>query len=622
MFAFPVYIAFPNCFVMERRCSTVKLRGRGAEGKGGEHCQFHDNLTQSMLAIGDVLDGKYEIIRLLGEGGMGAVYEARHARIGKRLAIKLLRPELAQHPEAAERFTREAEAAAAIGHPGIIDIHDLGVGEGGAPYLVMEHLEGESFAERIDRQGMLPLGLVTYVGCQVLSALDAAHAAGIIHRDLKPDNLFLVDRRQHMPDVKLLDFGISMFVDTGGEDYRLTQTGQVLGTPYYMSPEQTRGVANLDLRTDLYSLGVILFEAVTAKVPFTGNNLFALVHSIQSDSVIPPSQLRDDVPDELEHVIERALAKDPDDRYATAAEMLMALQPLVDEQSRGFLTVARLQSGNLHVLQSSDDSFPSIESPKAPEAEISGGPWSESAPGDRPSTAPTVLGPATADKPPAEAFAATDLSASDLRPPRRQRRSPWLIVAALGVTIGLGSGLSMLLSSEDEGDAAQRNAAIGPAPSMTAVDAGSSDTDDAATSGDVGESDGAAPNDAAPSADEPAELVVLTLEGQPEGANMLLDGVPFEGAQLRRERSEGEHTLRVEFAGHRPWEETITFRETATIEIALEPRRRGGSVRPSKRPPRSAESLTTAPRPLPTPPPGPTPTKRESPRGRFGSDFE
>src|SRR5215813_13008070 len=204
-----------------------------------------------------MLDDKYRIDRLLAVGGMGAVYVGTHIKLRKRVAIKVLNPQLSS-AAMVERFHREAITASQIGHEGIAQVTDIGTASDGEPFLVMEYLEGESLASRLMVSGPLAIEEACEIGCAILSPLAAAHRAAIVHRDLKPDNVFLV-RQSRGEMIKLLDFGISRF--TGLErDFRLTQTGLVLGTPYYMSPEQARGHSMVTTAADLYVFGVILYE--------------------------------------------------------------------------------------------------------------------------------------------------------------------------------------------------------------------------------------------------------------------------------------------------------------------------------------------------------------------------
>jgi eukaryotic-like serine/threonine-protein kinase len=212
--------------------------------------------------------GNYRVTRLIGEGGMGVVYVAEHASIGRRAAVKVLRPGLTEDVEITKRFFNEARAANAIRHPGIVEVFDSGTLPSGVAYLVMELLEGESLAARLRRLGRLELTEARAIGVQTASALGAAHAAGIVHRDLKPDNLFLVRDYRDVSgeNVKVLDFGIAKLgIGTSRSVSVKTRTGSVTGTPAYMSPEQCRGTKEVDHRTDIYALGVILYEMVAGR---------------------------------------------------------------------------------------------------------------------------------------------------------------------------------------------------------------------------------------------------------------------------------------------------------------------------------------------------------------------
>jgi len=215
-----------------------------------------------------MLQGRYRIIRPLGVGGMGAVYEAEHVKIEKRVVVKCLHPELARREIVVKRFHREALAAAQIGHENIIDVSDLGQLDDGSVFMVMEYLEGCDFAELIYREGPQPIGRVAHIMTQICEALAAAHEKGIVHRDLKPENIFITDRHKDSFFVKVIDFGISKFVDAANlASGKLTKTGVLIGTPWYMSPEQIDGNLDIDHRTDIYALGVILYNALTGRHP-------------------------------------------------------------------------------------------------------------------------------------------------------------------------------------------------------------------------------------------------------------------------------------------------------------------------------------------------------------------
>ncbi len=270
---------------------------------------------------GTVLDKKYELIRMLGEGGMGTVYEAKHLLIGRRLAVKFLHAQYVTSQEVVTRFQREAQAAAAIGHENIIEVTDMGTTSDGAPYIVMEYLDGQDVREALTDKGIIPTGRACHIMVQALSALQAAHDAGIIHRDLKPENIYLIHKPGRPDYVKLLDFGISKFRSLEGEGAKgLTQTGTVLGTPYYMSPEQARGDQDISSRSDIYAMGVILYQMLTGQLPFDAPNYNALLIKILTEEPPPPGDINPDIPDDLVQAIQTAMARDPGDRYFDAME--------------------------------------------------------------------------------------------------------------------------------------------------------------------------------------------------------------------------------------------------------------------------------------------------------------
>jgi len=269
-----------------------------------------------------MLDDKYRIESLLAIGGMGAVYVGTHTKLRKRVAIKILNPSLSS-AQMIERFHREAITASQIGHEGIAQVTDLGTSAAGEPFLVMEYLEGESLAGRLQASGPLPVEVACELGCAILSPLAAAHQAGIVHRDLKPDNVFLV-RQSRGEMVKLLDFGISRAAMLEGE-FRLTTTGLVLGTPYYMSPEQARGDTDITPASDIYAFGVILYEMLVGQVPIRGDNYNQLMYRVMTGEYVRPTQRRPDLAPQLEQLIVAAMAIEPAHRPRSAAELEHAL---------------------------------------------------------------------------------------------------------------------------------------------------------------------------------------------------------------------------------------------------------------------------------------------------------
>jgi serine/threonine protein kinase len=283
--------------------------------------------SQTPPVSGLVAD-KYEVLRLIGRGGMGSVWEGRHTSLGTRVAIKFIDPEYAESKEAQTRFVTEARAAATIQSRHAIQIFDHGVTGDGRPYMVMELLVGEPLDERIDRLGHISLQETARVLVQVCKALQRAHASGIIHRDLKPENIFLVRGPDDDDDVaKVLDFGIAKIKVQPGEEglTTSTKTGAVLGTPYYMAPEQARGLRTIDTRADLWSLGVIAYKCVTGVLPFEGESVGDLLVKICTSPPPTPSLTVPGLPPAFDVWFARALEREPERRFQSPTELADAL---------------------------------------------------------------------------------------------------------------------------------------------------------------------------------------------------------------------------------------------------------------------------------------------------------
>jgi serine/threonine protein kinase len=291
------------------------------------------------LLVGSTVLGKYHIDRLIGRGGMGAVFQATNASIGKRVALKFLGAETSKDGDAAVRFQREAEAASLAESPHIVQIFDSGRSERGLPFLVMELLTGEDLRARLRREGRLDVEAALRIAMQVLKALRQAHAAGIVHRDLKPDNVFLCRRDDEPAFVKIVDFGISKLQQAPGVD-TLTHEGAVLGTAFYMSPEQAQSFADIDGRTDLFSLGAILYEMLTGEPPHSAPTYEAVLIAICTRDAPDVRVRAPDVPEKLARVIARALQRDRSERYSNADDMLADLHA-VQRESRALATKTR-----------------------------------------------------------------------------------------------------------------------------------------------------------------------------------------------------------------------------------------------------------------------------------------
>ncbi len=327
------------------------------------------------LEAGQELAGRYSIEKMLGMGGMGAVYVAEHIALKRRVALKVLLSERTMDERTVQRFKQEAQSAASIGHPGIVEIFDLGEDEEtGQTFIAMELLEGEELASRVITGHPLSPVFVAQVGADLTDAIAAAHSHGIVHRDLKPENVFLARKGRHVDIVKVLDFGLAKLIDRKTFDTSITRSGDVFGTPMYMAPEQLRGAKEVDGRADVYAIGAILYEALTGNTPFEASHLAELVLKIMVDPIEPLVEVRPDVPEELALVVEKAMEKEPDDRFQSALEVRDALEEFLD--SVGGNKRASVRSRATAVsdpeppVAKSTDTFPSV-SEKEMAAELS-----------------------------------------------------------------------------------------------------------------------------------------------------------------------------------------------------------------------------------------------------------
>jgi serine/threonine-protein kinase len=318
----------------QRRASRRATEELAEHRRSGERLRISVPGQSEPNWTGALLAGRYRLGDLLGHGGMGAVYEAvREDLASMKVAVKVLRSQFGDRPDLIARFRREAEAVAAINHPNIVQLLDFEAPVDEPAFLVMERLQGEPLSQSIDREGPFSPERACFVVTQVLAALAAAHAKSVVHRDLKPDNVFLTSIAGVRDIVKLLDFGIAKL---GGEaeDQRLTQTGTVLGTPAYMSPEQARGAA-VDWRCDIYGAGCMLYEALSGHAPYQAANYNALLFAIQQGEPEPLDALRRDLDPSLIAVVRRAMARDPSDRYEHAEAMAEALSLWARPSSAG-----------------------------------------------------------------------------------------------------------------------------------------------------------------------------------------------------------------------------------------------------------------------------------------------
>jgi len=290
-----------------------------------------------VVAVGQVVISKYKLLRLLGEGGMGSVYEAEHLRLGTHVAIKVLHSDLARRSGLIERFLQEARVSAQIRSPHVVQVTDVEATPDGIAYLVMELLEGEPLSNLVKRERTLSVATACEYALQILQALEAAHSLGVIHRDLKPDNVF-VTFDGGKPVIKLIDFGIAKLKRAEGATSpakNLTVAGMLMGTPEYMAPEQAYSAADIDVRADLYSVGVMLYEMLAGQTPAQGEDPRVVVLKVERGEVTPLVHVAPNVPPEVAGLVHRAMAPRPEMRFSSAAEMRLALEAVLSGKRAG-----------------------------------------------------------------------------------------------------------------------------------------------------------------------------------------------------------------------------------------------------------------------------------------------
>ena len=298
-------------------------------------------VPSSRVRPGDVVAEKYEVERVLAAGGMGVVVAAQHRTLRRRVALKFLLPDLCQHHEIVARFLREAQAMTAIQNEHVARVLDVGTSADGSPYMVMEYLEGEDLSRMLERQGRLSVGDAVEYVLQAMEALAEAHVHGFVHRDLKPSNLFITQRPDGSPLVKVLDFGISKVLAENNASTTLTQAHGMLGSPLYMAPEQIRSSKTVDVRSDIWTLGIILHELVAGRPPFEADSVPAVLAAIMADDPPPLHTVQHDVPTEFSEVILRCLRRNREERFETVADLALALTPFASREAR--LSIERIE---------------------------------------------------------------------------------------------------------------------------------------------------------------------------------------------------------------------------------------------------------------------------------------
>ena len=503
-----------------------------------------------LLAEGDVIAGKYRIERMLGVGGMGSVVAAANLALGSRVALKIMLPELADSPEFAARFIREARAAASITGEHVVRVFDVSKMDDGTLYMVMELLDGQDLHQVLKARGLLPIEEAVGWLLEACDALAEAHAHGIVHRDLKPSNLFIVEQSGAKRALKVLDFGISKLtglqaVNDGGPT--LTTADSMLGSPYYMSPEQIRNAKTVDARADLWSLGVILHKMLTGFLPFESDSMGEHLSMIAADPPVPLRLRRPDAPAELEAIVLRCLEKDASLRFQNIAQLAAALAPFAPPASQKLLD---------HITALLGPVAPAAESPRAT------------------STPPP---PMNRDDP-TVTNATSSRSTQRVRPAPPRGRAAAFAASILVLVAGI-----IYIASASRGRPQSRAASI--------VDAG--------TTSSPSVDDSVAPS-AEPVA--PAEIEIR-LELHPVGATVELDGIKASGSTLRVPRSERAHTLVISAAGYATETRSIEARSDTLLSLSLrrQESRPGRLVAPVR--PKSTPTAATELPLVPTTPP-------------------
>ncbi|MFO8071494.1 MAG: serine/threonine-protein kinase [Polyangia bacterium] len=509
--------------------------------------------------IGKVIDTKYRLVRLVGRGGMGAVYEAVHVRLGRSFAIKVMHPEEESPHGSVERLYREAMAASSIGHPNIVEIFDVNEEEDGTAFIAMELLKGTSLSDVIRAEGVVTPQRAIAFSLQILSALSAAHAKGIVHRDLKPDNVFVAVDKGMREVVKILDFGVAKVEDPREGEMELTKSGVVFGSPYYLAPEQARGRRDIDARADLWAAGVLLYYMLTGKRPFEGENYNEILGCILMEDPEPLSSEVPELPEALVEVVDRALEKDREERWSSADEMIDAILDFHDT-SRDEMSTSVIRT-----LRGSD-------APPAPvdprfRVEIPAGI----------STSARRVDPASV----------TQASAAFSDRKRRLGRFGRIGIAAAGiggVAIAFAVG-ALIFWGADSGSAREDDSAA----------AASADSGGAGDGTRLGEASGAIPADSEggdAAADDSGEgEATIALEGLPDGARVTVDGREVE-APIVLPASGDEVLLSVTAGGFEPFSRKLVADRDRSVEVEMEPIEK----RRKKRPVRGVQARKKKPR--------------------------
>ncbi len=551
-----------------------------------------------ILETGTLIDGKYRVVRTLGEGGVGVVYVAEHTFLQKQFALKLLRPEMAQYPEVAARFEQEARTTGRMEHDNIVRVTDFGKTPAGELYLVMELLAGRPLSDDMFHNPRVPADRALWITHNVLCGLEAAHGVGIIHRDLKPENVLLVKRPDGSEQVKLVDFGIAKLKHETST--RLTQTGTVLGTPQYMAPEQARGVADLDQRVDVHAAGVMLYEMLAGQPPYQGDNYNIVLYEILNGKPPPLTVVAPDVDPRLAAIVMKSFHPDREQRHQTATALREALTEYTESLKARAIPKSAIHSQIAPRLAAGRTAAP----PKAGSAGAEGPPSLPfklevvpigeadpdrlklaEAPPRRHETEPEALPAVTDDlfKPPRDAvLSQREATLSKVLPAMKQEPEREIEAA---VEKPLELGLEAV---------APRNAKFTPTPQIERM----RQAPPPAAQGRgglvlalallVGGGDGVAvwrPWAPPTPVNTSPKMVTVTLDGLPENSVVLLDGVRRFINPIEIEPAPGLHDLRIECEGFRPKSDRIPLAASLVYDAHLERRGDGLSARkPASKP--------------------------------------
>jgi len=406
-----------------------------------------------VLSIGDVFRGKYRLLRLLGDGGMGTVYEASHELLGTRVAIKVLHPDLARRTGLIDRFLQEARVAAQIKSPHVVQVTDVDRTETGMAYIVMELLEGEPLSATLDRQRKIPIATACDYAGQILEALEAAHALGVVHRDLKPENIF-VTYSGGKAVLKLIDFGIAKLRSTVPGERSLTVAGVTMGTAEYMAPEQAYSADKVDARSDIYAVGVLLYEMISAQRPVSGEDARSIAAKVERGEVTALVHAAPEVPREIAGLVHRAMAARPELRFASAAEMRIALEAAASGKRVATAATPLPQQGpSRHTMQGAPMAAAFTPAPQMQMPPMEAAPRTERALVAIPLMTPAPIVPSA-------------VTGSPTSPHERKRGMSWLLIV---IPLLLGAGAVAVLVVMNAGGSSPAPPAAPSIPPVTTL---------------------------------------------------------------------------------------------------------------------------------------------------------